>query len=38
MVALNDLENYVRSQPCIIKNSKSIINQSKKTYSRKGEY
>ena len=38
MAALNDLENYVRSQPCIIKNSKSIINQSKKTYSRKGEY
>ena len=37
MAALNDLENYVRSQPCIINNSQSL-SQTKKTYSRKGEY
>ena len=38
MAALNDLENYVRSQPCLINNSKSSISQSKKTYARQGEY
>ena len=38
MAVLNDLENYVRSQPCLINNSKSSVSQSKKTYARQGEY
>ena len=38
MAALNALENYVRGQPNSINKSKSIITQSRQTYSRQGVY
>ena len=38
MAALNALENYVRGQPSSINKSKSIITQSRQTYSRQGVY
>ena len=38
MAALNALENYVRSQPNTIIKSKSVISQSRQTYSRQGVY
>ena len=38
MAALNDLENYVRSQPYGISNSRKIITQTRKTYGRQSEY
>ena len=38
MAALNALENYVRSQPNTIIKSKSVITQSRQTYSRQGVY
>ena len=38
MAELNALENYVRSQPNSINKSKSVITQSRQTYSRQGVY
>ena len=38
MNALNALENYVKSQPCGISNSRTVISQTRKTYGRQSEY